>query len=173
MFVSKEFFMSVVIVFTSKPFETMVQEGGTGYWSASKKRLEKCSYVIATKSDTLRDHFPGNTGIEQGAAFLIGKISNVTEAPNGSRYVIQFSEYSEINIPDVWTGNRNPVAYTDMQQIQDKYGIDFSALEWKKFPESNIKLSPAVKPLTIDEAKAGLAEALGIDPSCIEIQIRA
>ncbi|WP_344798327.1 hypothetical protein [Litoribacillus peritrichatus] len=164
---------NVVMVFTSKPLETMINEGGSGYWSANKKRLEKCSYVIATKSNTLREHFPSNTDIKQGAAFLVGKISNIAGSPTGSRLVIQFSEYAEINIPDAWTGNRNPVAYTDVTSFQNEHKVEFSGLEWKEFPEVDIKLESEVLPLTISEAKEGLAKTLDIDPSCIEIKINA
>lgn len=76
--------MNIIMVFTSKPIETMINEGGSGYWAANKKRLDKCTYLIATKSNTLREHFPSDPGISQGSAFLIGKISNITNSPDGS-----------------------------------------------------------------------------------------
>ncbi len=165
--------MNVVMVFTSKPLETMFNEGGSGYWSANRARLASCSYIVATKSNTLREHFPSNTDIKQGAAFLVGKISNIVNSPEANRLTIQFSEYAEINIPNVWTGNRNPVAYSNIEELNDKHCIDVSKLVWKKFPVDNINLVPDVKPLTMSEAKAGLAKSLGIDPSCIEIKITA
>lgn len=165
--------MNVVMVFTSKPLETMFNEGGSGYWSANRARLESCSYIVATKSNTLREHFPSNVDIKQGSAFLVGKISNIVNSPEANRLVIQFSEYAEINIPNVWTGNRNPVAYSDIEELNYKHSIDVSKLEWKKFPEDNINLVSDVRPLTLSEAKAGLAKYLGVDPSCIEIKITA
>lgn len=167
--------MNIVIVFTSKPLETMIVEGGSGHWSANRKRLEGCSYLVATKSNTLREHFPSNTNIEQGAAFLIGRISNIANAPasESGRLVIQISEYAEVNIPEVWTGNRNPVAYTDAESFQRQHRINFSELTWQRFPETELRSEIDVRPLTIEEAKKGIAKTLGIDPSCIEIQIRA
>lgn len=170
---------NVVMIFTSKPLETMIQEGGSGYWSANRKRLEKCEYLIATKSNTLREHFPSNTDIKQGSAFLVGKITNITDSPDGDRLVIQISEYAEINKPKVWTGNRNPVAYTTSQDFTEAHGLDFESLEWQKFPITDEALSKKresigeVKGLTIEEAKLGLAKTLGISSDCIEIIIKA
>lgn len=161
------------MVFTSKPLETMINEGGSGYWAANKKRLEKCTYLVATKSNTLREHFPSNPNISQGSAFLIGKISNIIDSPDGDRLVIQISEYSEIDVPHAWTGNRNPVAYTDVASFETKHHIDISSLIWEKFPISETTPQANVKALTVDEAKNGIAKTLGIDPSCIEIQIKA
>lgn len=170
---------NVVMVFTSKPLETMIQEGGSGYWSANRKRLEKCEYLIATKSNTLREHFPSNKDIKQGSAFLVGKVTNITDSPAGDRLVIQLSEYAEINQPNVWTGNRNPVAYTTTKALTETHGLDFSSLEWQEFPVSadvlttNHEAVSEVKGLTIEEAKTGLAKTLGISADCIEITIKA
>lgn len=94
------------------------------------------------------------------------------ESPKGDRLIIQFAEYTEVNIPNAWLGNRNPVAYTDVKSFQDIHGIDMSTFEWHDFPKGSLDLKPEVKPLTISEAKEGLAKSLGIEPSCIEIQIK-
>jgi hypothetical protein len=163
--------MNTVIVFTSKPLKTMIIEGGSGYWSANKKRIEKCEYIIATKSNTLRGRFPSDIEISKGSAFLIGKISSIVEKEN-KRLLIQFSEYSEIDINDSWTGNRNPVAYTDIELFSKENGLDISKLEWTKFPFNEVKPEENIKPLMIDEAKKGIAKTLGIEASCIEIQIK-
>lgn len=170
---------NIVMVFTSKPLETMIKEGGSGYWSANRKRLEKCEYLVATKSNTLREHFPSNTAIKQGSAFLIGKVTKISNAPTGNRLVIEISEYAEINKPNVWTGNRNPVAYTTTKEFAETHGLDFKSLEWKAFPVNDDILANShqsmnnVKALTIEEAKIGLAKTLGISVNCIEITIKA
>ena len=169
----------VVMVFTSKPLETMIQEGGSGYWSANRKRLQKCEYLVATKSNKLREHFPSNRDIKQGSAFLVGKVTNIVDLPSGGRLLIQISEYAEVNQPKVWTGNRNPVAYTTTDALEKEHGLDIESLEWKEFPTSDAavdspdKVGSDVKALTIEEAKAGLAKMLGISASCIEITIKA
>jgi hypothetical protein len=165
--------MNIVMVFTSKPLETMINEGGSGYWSANRKRLEKCTYLIATKSNTLREHFPSDTNIKKRSAFLVGKISNISDSPKKNRLIIQFSEFAEINIPNVWTGNRNPVAYTDTESFQQEHELNFSEIQWSDFPVKDITPLIDFTALTVDEAKGGLAKTLGVDPSCIEISIKA
>jgi len=165
--------MDTVMVFTSKPLETMIEEGGSGHWSANKKRLKKCTYLIATKSNTFSERFPSNREINQGAAFLIGKISNVIDLPMNNRLIIQLSEYAETNIPKSWTGNRNPVAYTNIDKFEAEHSLDITTLEWKKFPTSKAEIKADVRALTVNEAKEGIAKTLGVDPSCIEIIIKA
>jgi hypothetical protein len=164
--------MNAVIVFTSKTLEVMFDEGGCGYWNANRKRLDKCFYVIATKSNTLRERFPGNTSIKQDSAFFIGKISNITASPDGKRSLIQLSQYAEFNIPNAWVGNRNPVTYTDINSFQSEHKFDTTSLEWLEFPTKETSTVSDIKPLTINEAKEGIAKTLGIDSSCIEIQIK-
>ena len=155
---------NTVIVFTQKPLDRMIKEGGSGYWSANKNRVESCKYFIATRSK----QFPSND--PKGSAFLIAKISGIFVREN-KRLLIHFSEYAEINILGSWAGNRNPVAYTDIDLFCEKNELDISKLEWKKFPFDKAKIEDKVKALTIQEAKEGIAKTLNIDSSCIEIKI--
>ena len=162
---------NAVIVFTRKSLAQLLRYGGTGDWVADQKRIKKCRYVICTHHD---DWESDDHSVEPGAAFVIGKVSGVTMVPSpatgGERAVIHFSEYAEVRVPNVWTGNRNPVAYG---VAEDLLGIsDLSTLEWKPFPHDQVE-APKPAPLTIEQAKAGLAAGLGIPPACIEITIRA
>ena len=155
---------NVVMVLTSKSLGTMFQEGGSGYWVAKKDRVRRCQYLVAVRhglSGWSQDDRPHD------AAFLIGKVSGVTQGED-NRIVINFSEYAEIDSPGAWPGNRNPVAYTSLDELK----IDLATLTWKPFPTDR-RVEPEVKPLTIEEAKRGIARALGIAPECIEITIRA
>lgn len=154
----------VVMVLTGNSLETMFKAGGSGNWVAKANRVQRCQYLVAVRH--------GNSSFTQDdrphdAAFLIGKVSGTTEVED-HRLVINFSEYAEIDIPHAWPGNRNPVTYTSLDQL----GIDVSTLSWIPFPTERIA-PPAVRPLTIEEAKRGIAQALGIAPECIEITIRA
>jgi hypothetical protein len=108
---------------------------------------------------------------------LVGKIRDVVQDPNyPGRYLIQFSEFSRVNIPDAWKGDRNPVKYAELREL----GIDPSQLEWERMPEPNETSSPTTEvkalavdaPLTMAEAKKGLALTFGVAPEAIEITIR-
>ena len=70
--------------------------------------------------------------------------------------------------------SRNPVRFYTTDQYEGD--IDFDTLKWTPMPERSAnpaKVTPKSKSaLTIAEAKAGLAETFGVDPSAIEIMIR-
>jgi hypothetical protein len=93
------------------------------------------------------------------------------------RFLIQFSEYARVNIPDAWQGGRNPVSYGTLEDL----GIDPSSLKWMPMPEVKESVLAAeppapnagpVGPLTMAQAKQGLAQTFGVKPDAIEITIR-
>jgi hypothetical protein len=113
-----------------------------------------------------------------GHAFLVGKISGLSPEAyddqgnkEDDRWIIQFSEYAEIDIEGVWGGYQNPVKYVDLSD----FDIDPDELDWKPFPMDRVvdRPSASVPALTIGEAKLGISKKLGIVPECIEITIRA
>jgi len=92
------------------------------------------------------------------------------------RYLIQFSEYATLNLPDLWRkGDRNPVRYSGLEELS----IGVSTLHWEPMPEpmphteaeDNKKLE-AAQPLTIQQAKIGLALTFNVKPEAVEIVIR-
>ena len=101
---------------------------------------------------------------------------------NPKRWIININSYAEIDIPGQWDGNRNPVSYRNLKDI----GIEADKLEFKALP----KLTPTnsivdqagdeyeeeeenvVKPLTLQEAKAGLALYFGVNEENIQITIQ-
>lgn len=164
---------NAVMVFTKEPLEKVFENGGSGNWSANASKVASCQYVVLVKSDTSSKEFPAND-IPAGSAFLIGKVIGTKESGEAKRLIIQFSEYAEINLPGAWTGNRNPVAYLNIADLEKEHQ-DFSLAElaWQAFPTEKVKEVDTVRPLTIAEAKLGLAKRLEIDPSQIEIRITA
>jgi hypothetical protein len=68
------------------------------------------------------------------------------------------------------------VKYAELREL----GIDPSQLEWERMPEPNETSSPTTEvkalavdaPLTMAEAKKGLALTFGVAPEAIEITIR-
>ncbi|HHJ19244.1 MAG TPA: hypothetical protein ENJ84_05385 [Gammaproteobacteria bacterium] len=160
--------MDTVVVFTSKDIDTIFAEGGSGDWVANKDRLAKCTYIVAVAN--AHSNWSKHPQEKHAHAFIIGKITGIFEsASNPGRVVIQFDEYASIDTPNAWSGQRNPVRYTDLSEL----GIDPGALDWQPFPADKIKEIDATKPLTIEEAKLGLAKKLGVTPDCIEITIQA
>jgi hypothetical protein len=159
------------VVFTAKSVDRILHEGGTSAWRLDRNHARKCVFAVCTRNANA-DWVEGHEA--HHSAFLVGKIKDVVPVPDSSRYLIQFSEYALVDIPDVWKGDRNPVKYASLEEI----GIDPSSLKWKPMPEpvatpaSRAVTDTAVGPLTIAEAKKGLALTFGVAPETIEITIR-
>ena len=162
-----------VVVFTFKSIERILAEGGTSSWRLDRNHARQAKYAVLTRnahSDETEGPEPHHT------AFLIGKIRDVVPAAHEGRFLILFSEYARIDIPDAWDGGRNPVSYRSL----DHLSIDPSRLEWKPMPEfkkpAPVVALPSSTPdtggLTMAEAKAGLAKTFGVKPEAIEIVIR-
>jgi hypothetical protein len=120
------------------------------------------------------------------SAFLVGKVLDVipcAATPENNegekdRYLIRFSEFALVNVPEYWEGDRNPVVYRSFADL----GMDPSTLKWESMPEpanaagdhggAHSIQSGAVHPLTMAEAKKGLALTFNVAPESIEITIR-
>src|SRR4051812_25364805 len=98
-----------IVVFTFKSLERIVRDGGTSSWRLKRGNAKQCEFAICTRNAYAEDV----EGPERHhAAFLIGRIHDVVASPeNPKRYLIQFSEFARVDIPDVWKGDRNPVKY--------------------------------------------------------------
>lgn len=169
--------MDAIMVFTSKSPEQIVELGGSGHWNLTPSRVAKMRYVVCTFCDTPQeDTFEAVKGRgPRGEAFFIGKISGLRPSyvENGrQRYVIEFSEYALVSVPDLWDGSRNPVRYIDEEWFAGK-GIDFQNLDFKAMPTPAEPPEPkrSVKPLTIVEAKEGLAVHFDVPIDQIQITI--
>lgn len=160
--------MDIVVVLTSKSIETFFHQGGSGDWVANEDRLAKCTYLIAVAN--AESNWSEHNHEKHRHAFFIGKISGIVPAPeNPKRLIIQFSEYAEIDIPNCWGGQRNPVRYINTEKLD----FDPDKFDWKPFPTEYQKPIDTVKPLSVEEAKLGLAKKFGVAPEQIEIIVRA
>jgi hypothetical protein len=173
----------LIVVFTAKSVDRIVREGGTSAWRLAPWRARHCAYAVCTRN-AYADWVEGTE--EHRSAFLVGKISGVVPSdPTGEndeakdhRYLLEFSEFARVSIPDVWQQDRNPVKYEAIDQI----GIDFSSLKWEPMPTRSFataeveeaKQSPAspARPLSLAEARKGLALTFNVSPDAIEITIR-
>jgi hypothetical protein len=169
-------FMSykAAVFFTAKSVETLVTEGGTSAWRLDRNHARQCAFAVCTRNTRRLLGTPGPEA--HCSAFLVAKIKDVVPAPDRpGRYLVQFSEYARVNILDAWKSDRNPVKYATLEEL----GIDPSTLKWERMPEEDKPHEPARQgritsdaPLTMAEAKKGLALAFGVSPEAIEITIR-
>jgi hypothetical protein len=163
-----------IAVLTGKSLEHIFEDGGSQSWVLDKRHAKDCRYLVCCRSGV--DWVEGPE--LRGSAFLIGRISNVVPATNekrDNRWLIKIREFARVDIPGVWQRWRNPVRYTNLTTL----GIDLDNLNFEPMPESALVVVPPIKrsspdtaPLTINEAKRGLAKTFGVPENAIEITIR-
>jgi hypothetical protein len=173
------------VVLTAKSVERIIEEGGTSSWRLDRNHARLCPYAVCTRN-AYADWVEGSE--PHHAAFLIGRVSDVVPAAateenqtgTKARYLIRFSQFARVNIPEVWKGDRNPVSYRSLEEL----GIDPDALTWEDMPEAQesgeavaaVTSTPPARapagPLSIADAKRGLALTFSVPPEAVEITIR-
>jgi hypothetical protein len=176
---------SAIMVFTEHSLKRLLADGGSQAWVLDRGRARRCEYVVCAQNT----HSPwGDAAEPHGTAFLVGRISALVPAPDKDphkgldkkeRWMIRISEYARIDIPNAWPGLRNPVRYTTLEELR----INLDTLNFQpvpRVPEERIDPptppSPpsagVVRPLTIAEAKQGLAAQFGVRIDDIQITIQ-
>lgn len=169
--------VEVVVTFTGKTIERILRDGGTSSWHLNRRHARLLPFAICTRNARSKsDEKPGPEA--HRLAFLIGKIKDVVRSPDHDegRFLILFSEYALVNVPDAWKGDRNPVKYSTLEE----FGIDPSKLKWHPMPEptavpESVPPTPKttqVGALSIPDAKRGLSLTFGVPQEAIEITIR-
>lgn len=167
-----------VVVFTARSPKRIVNEGGSQAWKLNPARVKSCKWLVCTQNRQHKDHNFSDATEPHGAAFMIAKISGVTERTDASpdgRWKITISEYAQIDMPHVWNGDRNPVRYASLKNL----GIDPDDLDFQPMPPTdprnigpNAHAAASPNGLTISEAKRMLAISFGVKPDAVEITIR-
>lgn len=173
--------MEALAVFTNRGLNRVLTEGGTQAWSLKPERVTKLRYVVCTQNRDDGDW--GDPTHAQGQGFLIGKISAVEPSPEGrkGRYIVRFSEYAEIDKPDMAYKWRNPVRYIELED----FDIDPTKLTFKPVPQREEEPPGAghipaacthpkseILALDLSHAKIALAEFYKVPVTSIEITIR-
>ncbi len=135
----------------------------------SEQRVKQQQYLVC-----VRKAKPGTD--DHGTVFLVGKIAGVqkhgVDRRGQQRWFFQISDFAIPSHRVQWEW-RNPVRYTTLEDL----GIELKKLKFKPAPPATesvpmAELAPSVKPLTIAEAKAGLAAKFGVSPDAIDIHIK-
>jgi hypothetical protein len=163
---------NALVVFTSRSIAELEHTGGSQAWRLRPANAKAATYLVCArnrKSDR-------NEGTEEhGEGFLVARITGIVPAPEDEarRFMVTFDEWAPIKVPDLWQFGRNPVHYADL----DELSIDESKLRFKQRSTVH-RRQPAERssgkggPLTIEQAKRGLAATFGVSVDAIEITIR-
>jgi hypothetical protein len=161
-----------IVVFTVNSPKQIINAGGSRAWGLDPSRASQCDFLVCTYNKYL------DITEEHRAAFLVGKISDVVrdlpEESDDVRYLIKISDFALTHVPEAWGKWRNPVHYATLEQLN----IDPAHLNFQPMPEKSAEAGEQradaddrVKPMTIVEAKQGLAAFFGVRPEAIEIVI--
>lgn len=165
-----------ILVLTARGIGEILETKGSKAWRLSGTHASEYNYVVCVQN--LRADW-GTQEASHHHGFMVGRISSVTKIPNHpkKRWIINIDSYATIDIPNLWDGSRNPVAYRNMKDL----GIDITSLHFQSIPEgvNSNQPSPAqetgddydVQPLTIQNAKEGLAMHFGVSVDDIQITI--
>jgi len=183
---------NTIVVMTADGPARILKLGGSQSWVLKQENAEKRTYIVMVQNR--HNGQWGGATEPHGMAFMIGKVSEVVPAKGDDskqRYMVRISEYARIKVPQIWRGS-NPVRYVSLEEL----GINIEEVKFLPMPaidglsngiddvndgvdamhlESIHTADAAVlaKPLTIPEAKAGLAATLGVRIDQIEITISA
>ena len=173
-----------VVVLTARGKSRILKEGGSQAWRLNAHHAGKCSYVVCVQN---RNKSWGQPEAKHHTAFLVGKISSISrsqEADCEDRWIINISEYADISIPIMWDGNRNPVAYSTLEELNiNLENLQFhkleqetsvleepNKLEEKKLEEKKLEEKKLDK-ISIPEAKRLLANYFDVPEENISITI--
>lgn len=152
---------NTILTFTTHDLPFIQTHGCDESWVLNTARAGTCQYLVCCHSQ----------GASKGSAFCIGLISRLRPVPTKTgkeRYAIHISAYAQVDIPGVWQGWRNPVRYTALTALD----IDPEALQFQPLPIAPISPEGDIPPLSIQQAKAGLAKKFNLSPDQIEIIIK-
>jgi hypothetical protein len=169
-----------VVVFTARSPDRIFREGGSQAWVLNPVRAKLCKWLVCTQNRHNPDHEFSDATEPHGSAFLIGKISAITQSPEEGaedRWIIEISEAARISVPGVWKHWRNPVRYVALPELALGVGIDdlqFEPVSRRPAQTEGEGQSAPWPPatLTIAEAKKALAATFGVKPEAVEITIR-
>ena len=163
-----------VVVLTARGKSRILKEGGSQAWRLKAHHARKCSYVVCVQN---RNKSWGQPEAKHHTAFLIGKISSISqsqEADSKGRWIINISEYADISIPNMLEGNRNPVAYRSLEELN----INLEDLQFHKLEQETDVLEETSKleekkleKISIPEAKRLLANYFDVPQENISITI--
>ncbi|GGB03935.1 hypothetical protein [Agarivorans gilvus] len=161
---------NVALTFTARGKERILREGGSGDWTVNPLRVsDHVDYVICCQNTNpkRKGNDWGQATHKHGQAFLVGKllevISVTEDADKKKRYQFVFSEYAEIEIDDIWGGDRFPVRYLQEKDLP----FDVTTLDYKPMP----KFKSKERVFSLEEAKKALSNFYDIDKTDVKIML--
>ena len=165
----------VLVVFTAKSVEQLLEHGGTRSWVLNPKSMASVTYVVCTRnSDRQHDAECGIRPEAHNSAFIVGRVSGLEKVDHRhdrDRYLVKFSEYALVNVASFRDGStRNPVTYSNVGQCRLN-GIDLAKLKFEAMPSNGMSSDKVRRGMSMAEAKPELAAFYGVKSEDIQITI--
>ena len=185
---------SILLIFTSKQHDDIIELGGSGWWKVDPVKARKASHVVLVHN--AHDRRRSGDPVRHGQSFMIATILDVVQDEDG-RWLVQFDEFATTDAGVEWPGYRNPITYVDSDEILGR--LTFG--EWEKMSPvsfdtaksirrrdhasvsrmearqaaSSTNYPAAIGAMTfgeiIDHHRTLLADGLGVDPGAVRISI--
>jgi hypothetical protein len=184
----------VVVVTDGRDRDKILADKGSKELSLNARRLAACSCILYVHYIGPEYHYQSSERLaNSGRCILIGRIDSATLRHN-LPHRVEIHKYAKVDVERFWEGLGNNMHYLDESMILAKLNISsFDDLEWRQVADYNGTqtdngaqiaeerlakhdlghVSEPLSGLTVDEAKAGIALRLGVEPANIEITIRA
>jgi len=184
-----------ILVWTGEWMDDLIgfkgTQGNLDGWKLDTKRASKCKYVICV-ADRLNSPMDD---LDHGQGFFVGRNLTARKAILGheSKCMIEVEEYVEISdLPgsyELWGPSRNPVAYKNIEEMEELLQVDFAAMAFKTAPNRCMDYVKEVMNMRLDfyanepdeekgeglsfaEAKQELSVKYGVPVEDIEITLR-
>lgn len=154
---------SILLIFTSKQRDDIIELGGTGWWKVDPVKARRATHVILVHNahDRLRSGDPDH----HGRSFMIATIRDVVQDEDG-RWLIQFDEFANTDAGVEWPGYRNPVTYVDSDEILGQLTLG----DWEKMAPVSLESAKGFRrrdDASVSRMEGRIADSSTNDPSPI------
>lgn len=141
---------SILMIFTSKQYDDIIELGGTGWWKVDPVKARKATHVVLVHNahDRRRSGDPDR----HGQSFMIATIRDVVQDEDG-RWLVQFDEFATTDAGIEWPGYRNPVTYVDSDEILGQLTLG----DWEKMEPVSLDIAKGIR--RRDDASVSRMEA--------------
>lgn len=174
---------SAILNFTSAGPERLIEKRGSQSWKLNADRAREAEFLVCVQNR--KEGTRWGASEPHGEAFLIGRVEDVVPSDEvRGRWRIAISDYARIKVPGAWKGLRFPIRYTTLEDL----GIDVEGVKFAPLPGTEEQVNRVgepmasdevgegdeyeVRPLTIEQAKAGLAAHYKVKPEAIKVTIQ-
>ncbi|WP_299142812.1 hypothetical protein [uncultured Vibrio sp.] len=115
-------------VLTARGKREIIDTGGSQAWALNPVNAKAMTYLVCVQN---RNASWGTGEAEHHHAFLVAKIKEIVKSfEREDRWLVMIDAFAEVDIPNQWNGDRNPVSYCRIEDL----GVDVDSLRFEYMP---------------------------------------